>query len=264
MNRIIKSGISSVLITMIIIGYIYILFFTSKLYIHEPLSKPTTLGKQNDYMMDHSLTVVNATYDKDKKEMEIQLDLDNTSTDNVDDYYFVPSIKNGKAKKLKITEVYNTPMYTVIRINNLKRNFKELKLFVAPKIKPMNKINDDEYIELIFNKKNISYGNIENHTEKYYLDERYKLLVKNKENEIEELENKLKEYQDKLKSFDKVEKDYADNESYLTDKEKAEYKTRIEQNKEEKSKVTEDIESTQAKLEKCKKELEQLKNNSKE
>lgn len=254
-----KSGIKSIIITLIVFAVIYMIFFTSKIYIKDPLEPATKIGSNLSYMMgNRNVTLVDATYDKKQKLLEIQLDLDNNSTDNIDDYYYVPNIRVGNSNKLTVREIYNKPMYTVIRVSNLKSSFREMKLFIAPRVNSIDKIGDDEFIELTLNKNNIKFAPITNRSENDYLKERHTMLISDQKEKISKLEKEVSKMKDRLNSFDKVEKEFNANKDYLTDEEKASYKDRINSNNDEKEQLKQDIEDKNNKIGKEKEKLMQL------
>lgn len=255
-----NTDIKKILYALLIIFCIYLLFFTSKLYIHEPLREESKIGDKISYMQNRSVTLVHATYDKDKKEMEVQLDLDNNSNDNIDEYYYIVSKTEGSSEDIKVQEVYNKPMYTVLRIKNLKGNFREISLFVAPKITDIGDIGDSDYVELVLNKNNIKYMALNDKSEIDYLRERHAMLIKEKEDHVKEMKLKIKKHEEELYNIRKSQRDYKENIDYLTDEEKASYEERIKSNKEEENIIEDKIENCKKRIKSDKEDIKKLKN----
>lgn len=255
-----NTDIKKILYALLIIFCIYLLFFTSKLYIHEPLREESKIGDKISYMQNRSVTLVHATYDKDKKEMEVQLDLDNNSNDNIDEYYYIVSKTEGSSEDIKVQEVYNKPMYTVLRIKNLKGSFREISLFVAPKIADIGDIGDSDYVELVLNKNNIKYMALNDKYEIDYLRERHAMLIKEKEDHVKKMKLKIKKHEEELYNIRKSQRDYKENIDYLTDEEKASYEDRIKSNKEEENLIEDKIKNCKKRIKTDKEDIKKLKN----
>ena len=102
----------------------------------------TALGVEEEYTENRSVTLVSAEYSKDQEIMEIVLNLKNNNYDNVDTYYYALTAMNEKSSKIKIKEIFNEDLFTVIRLEGVKKNYREIEFMLAPKVGDINEIND--------------------------------------------------------------------------------------------------------------------------
>lgn len=196
---------------------VYVFFFSSNLIFNTPLNKATKLGEKIDYMDNRSYTLVSAIYDKEKKMMELVLDLENSSLDNVYDYYYTQTIRRGNVKKIKVNEIINTPLLTVIRLDNVPKRYTELEFIFAPKIRKFKNITDEITGVITLNKNNVTLGSIdESKTANDYLKERLQSRIKNLEEKLGKDLKQKEKYLDSIKASQKEKRYFEENKKYMS------------------------------------------------
>ena len=245
---------------MIVTILIYMLFFTSKLWISKPISKETKIGKRVEYMQDRSITLISATYDKEIETMEIVLTYENKSLDNINDYYYAHTVLEQKFSKSLLKEVYNKPLFCVLRIENIKKNYGEVKVFIAPKIVKKEDIKDSITASLVINKRNVKQGNINlKKTENEYILDRLNSLYEYQETKIAEKEKEIEEIQIEISAIENKRNTFENNREYMSDSEIADTEYELEGLEMKKLKLKEDIEEKNNELKELKKERKSLK-----
>jgi hypothetical protein len=259
-----KKQSKSLIYFALIILLIYIVFFTSKLWIHKPLSTETKVGQKVNYMQDRSVTLISSIYDKDKKTMEIVLAYENKSLDNVNDYHYAYTISEQRFSKPVFKEIYNKPLFSVIRIENLKKGYREVKIFLAPKIVSRDKVKDNITASIVLNKKNVKNSSIDlNKTEKEYILDRLNSLYKYQEKKIADKESEIKKAKSEIKAIDEKKKTFEANKKYMSDSEIKNQKAEIDSLEDTKLKLEQGLDEKYEELKALEDELKSLKNRKK-
>lgn len=244
----------------IIVLAIYIFFFTSNLWINRPLLPASQIGEKISYMDQRSYRLVSAVYDEDKKEMELVLDLENNSLDNINDYYYSLTMKRGNTKKVEIKEVYNNPLLTVIRLKNIPSRYREIEFLFAPKITKIEKITDDMTGIIRLNKNNVKVAKLKaNKSEKDYLKERIESLILSLDKKIEKNNKNIKGYKDNISAIDSEKKYYNENKNFMSEDEIKSEERKIEEFEFKISEINSELEKARNRVKKYEEEKMQLK-----
>lgn len=250
----------------IVIGVliIYAFFFTSKLTIPQPITSEkdvTALGVEEEYTENRSVTLVSAEYSKDQEIMEIVLNLKNNNYDNVDMYYYALTAMNEKSSKIKIKEIFNEDLFTVIRLEGVKKNYREIEFMLAPKVGDINEISDEMTATVILNKYNVDTVNRINtsKTKTDYLQERLVGMVDQLKDRLERQEDKLQQLKTKKSSLEKEITDSEKEQKYMTAEEVQEMTERNQSNQDTILETDELIKKQQKKIEKTQREIKDAK-----
>lgn len=250
----------------IVIGVliIYAFFFTSKLTIPQPITSEkdvTALGVEEEYTENRSVTLVSAEYSKDQEIMEIVLNLKNNNYDNVDTYYYALTVMNEKSSKIKIKEIFNEDLFTVIRLEGVKKNYREIEFMLAPKVGDINEISDEMTATVILNKYNVDTVNRINtsKTKTDYLQERLVGMVDQLKDRLERQEDKLQQLKTKKSSLEKEITDSEKEQKYMTAEEVQEMTERNQSNQDTILETDELIKKQQKKIEKTQREIKDAK-----
>lgn len=210
-----------IFLIILLVGYVF--FFTSNMTIPSkitPKSETTKVNAVTEYMSGRTCQLLSATYDKDQETMEVILHLTNTTYDGVNTYYIAETLNNGSTANLVTKQVLDDPLMTVIRISNLKPNYREMKLMLAPKINSLSKVKDDETAFVILNKYNVTKGSVDlTKNRNDYLAERLNYVLNSyiaHRNELTKKENTI------LKQIDAAQKqneELEENKLYMSSRE---------------------------------------------
>lgn len=208
----------NLLIGGIIVLLIYIFFFTSKITISPNISEEATnIGQKYEYGTQRSYDLINATYSKEDKAMEVVVEFKNSNYDNINDHYYAAEILNGNSGKLEVKQIYNEDLFTVIRIFNVPKRYKELTLYFAPKTVAMEDVTDDMTGSIIINKKNVKLGDINFEKSKTsYLKERFDAVMKRYMKELKSLEKEYDSLKNELSAIEKDRQSFKENQAYMT------------------------------------------------
>lgn len=164
-----------IIITVIIVILGYVFFFTSG-YLFKDTSVATPLDSPITFSEDtRSVTLLEADYSPSQETMEIKIQLTNKTFDGIDDYYFEADVLRGNKNTLKVKQVVHTEILTVIQISGVKPRYRELTLYLAPKLK--NVAQKNLYALVVNNKNCKSTSHIEAKTLTEYLVDRLKLTI---------------------------------------------------------------------------------------
>lgn len=250
----------------IVIGVliIYAFFFTSKLTIPQPItdkSDVTIIGEEVEYGDNRGATLVSAEYSKEQEMMELVLNLKNDNYDNINDYYYALTAVNEKSDKIKIKEVFNEDLFTVIRLNGVKKNYREIEFLIAPKLADINEITDDQTAILTLNKYNVtSVSKIKtDKTKTDYLKERLMGMLQQLEARLAKQEDKLEKLEVKKAALGKEIADSEKEQKYMTAEEVQEIIERNQSNRDLIDETTDAIEKQKKKIEKTQAEIKDAK-----
>ena len=232
----------------------YAFFFTSKLTLPEHISDrtlTTKIGQENDFSENRSCTLVSAKYSESQNVMEVILNLKNENYDNVNDYYYALTSVGEDPADIKINEIYNEDLFTVIRLENLDPSFREINFLIAPKtVADINKVKDENTASIILNKYNVS--NVQHidldKTKTEYAIERLEGMVGTLNKRLDRQNKKLQELNTQLKALKEEENLLNEESKYMTDSEVREKKEHINQNDNLQAEVEQEIVKQQNKI----------------
>ena len=216
---------------------------------------------EEEYTENRSVTLVSAEYSKDQEIMEIVLNLKNNNYDNVDTYYYALTAMNEKSSKIKIKEIFNEDLFTVIRLEGVKKNYREIEFMLAPKVGDINEISDEMTATVILNKYNVDTVNRINtsKTKTDYLQERLVGMVDQLKDRLERQEDKLQQLKTKKSSLEKEITDSEKEQKYMTVEEVQEMTERNQSNQDTILETDELIKKQQKKIEKTQREIKDAK-----
>lgn len=248
----------------IVVLIIYAFFFTSKLTIPQPISSKeqvAELGYAEEFAENRTVTLVSAEYSKEQKILELVLNFKNKNYDNVNDYFYSLTSINADPADIKIDEIFNEDLFTVIRLSNVKKNYREIEFLLAPRIGEISDVTDDMTASIILNKYNVTLvDRIDtSKSREDYLKERLARLVDQLEKKLKSQEKKLEKLNDQKTAFKAEINNSQKEQKYMTSEEIAESNTRNEENQERILQVEEDIRKQESKIAKTKKEIEDAK-----
>lgn len=254
-----KNNKTKSIVIIIVLILVYMAFFTSKLWMFPKLKEASHIGEKQHYMLDRTASLVSCIYDENKREMEIVLNLENDSLDNIDTYYYAYSCVGQNPRKIQLKERYNEKLFTVLRISNLKKGYRELKLFLAPQIVKKSEVNDSITASFVINKNNVTFGKIKDDKSKNdYINDRLNSIILEQKASIKKVDKNIKKLNAKLAAIEKNKADYEKDKDFLSDAEKEKYRLSISVNEEEKSALKNDIAEANAEKERLEKELAEL------
>lgn len=204
-----------------VILLIYIFFFTSKLTVPQPITKAdnvTIPGTEEEFAQNRSVTLLSAEYSKDQEMLEMVLNLKNENYDNVNDYYYALTAVNENSADIEIKEVIKEDLLAVIRLQGVKKNYREIEFMIAPKLGPINEISDDMTASIILNKYNVTtVSKIDTaKTKTEYLQERLIGMTQQLESKLDKQEYKLEQLETKKAALQKEIEDSEKEEKYMT------------------------------------------------
>lgn len=252
------------IIGLILVAAVYVFFFTSNLTMTPPISSASgtsKIGEEYEFAEKRTVRIADARYSADQKMMEVVLNFTNENHDGINDYYYVIELLNGNSEKVKIEEVYNEELFTVLRFADLKQSYKELTLYFAPKTVEMKDVTDDMTGTIVLNKRNMSYGKIDtSRTREAYLEERLDGIAESYQTRLEKQEEKLEEYMSRKAALEDENDKLKENEKYMTEREVNENKYNIYENEMEIAELNDLIREQETKIERTKNEILDVEN----
>lgn len=228
-----RKTTKSTIISLIIVSLIYIFFFTSKFTLPNPIttkSETTKLGEKYSYSDNRSYTLLSCEYSKKNKELELVLDLENNSYDNVNGYYYAATVL-GASNKVEIEEVLNEQLLAVYRIKNLK-DFDEVTFMLAPKIDDIDSVTDEDTAFITLNKYNVeNVDYITSKDKEDYLLIRLEKGIENYEKKIKKLQKEIDELVEQKYSLISDNRELEGNKKYLTEDEITNAQNKQQENK---------------------------------
>lgn len=247
-----------------IVALVYICFFTSRLWMPAELTSKenvTRPGKEITYCSEErTYKVVSATYDEEKKEFEIVMQLKNRSFDGINDYYYAFDLSGASKRHTVIKEILNDSLVTVVRIYNIK-DFREMTLYIAPKLsEDISDITDEQTAFLTFNKFNITYGEIDdNKTAEEYLKDRIKGIYEDYLKDEERQKAKIDELSAELDAAEKERMEISESMEFMTYEEQIYAQKQLESLDERNAEIKKKIEAEKGKLERLQEKIENAK-----
>lgn len=247
-----------------IVVLVYICFFTSKLWIPPELTSKenvTTLGEEITYCEEErTYKIVSATYDEEKQEFEIVMQLANKSYDGINDYYYAFTLTGAREKHTVTKEILNDSLVAVVRVYNIK-DFREMNFYIAPKLSDdISDITDEQTAFLIFNKYNITYADIDdNKTAEEYLRDRVQAIYEDYLKDEEKRNNKIKELQQELEAVKQDSIEINESMEYMTYEEQIYAEKTLDDNEAKEAELEKQIEAEKAKLERLQEKINNAK-----
>ena len=243
---------------------VYVFFFTSKITIPQPITNETNvtiLGKEEEFANNRSVTLVSAEYSREQELIELVLSLKNDNNDNVNNYYYALTAVNERSSKIKIKEVFNEELFTVIRLYNVKKNFREIEFLLAPKIGEISDVTDDMTANIILNKYNVTSVNKikTDKTKMDYLQDRLIGIVSQLEEKLHRQEENLEKLQIQKSSLEEEIINSEKEQKYMTEKEIQEAADRNQSNQDLIDETIMTIEKQKKKIEKTQAEIKDAK-----
>lgn len=243
---------------------VYVFFFTSKITIPQPITNETNvtiLGKEEEFANNRSVTLVSAEYSREQELIELVLSLKNDNYDNVNNYYYALTAVNERSSKIKIKEVFNEELFTVIRLYNVKKNFREIEFLLAPKIGEISDVTDDMTANIILNKYNVTSVNKikTDKTKMDYLQDRLIGIVSQLEEKLHRQEENLEKLQIQKSSLEEEIINSEKEQKYMTEKEIQEAADRNQSNQDLIDETIMTIEKQKKKIEKTQAEIKDAK-----
>ena len=196
-KKIRKNTNRKLYIFMAITAIMYAFFFSSNLFMPPTFTgvDPLKIGSSIE-SEQRKLTLLSWTYSKKQEKMEIILNLENLSLDQIKKYSWQVTDKFGK-KKTEV--VIDEDSLIVLNVYGIKKNFTELKLIMG--IRRQDKNIDTKFSELSFYTNsnivsNVSY--IGTKTVAGYKRQACFSVIKGYEKEIEKLEKRINTYEEKI------------------------------------------------------------------
>ena len=200
-------------IIFIIVGIIYIGFFTSYLYIPESsnylwseLNQPYTISAGK------SITIISWTYSETQGSMEVEISVNDSGFDNEKLEYYVVSRSGNFSKKKEVlySIVIDTAYYKVLHFSEIDKNFKEISFSIfseknSSELRLYSNIRDIEKVE-----------QIEPLTYEGYQRRRLEKVIQAKKTEIRVLRNSIAECNTKLISIDAKNKELESQKTFST------------------------------------------------
>lgn len=180
---------------LIVIGCIFLAFFTSKIYLPPRASEEeVSINKKIEFSDDRDVTILSAVYDKDARQIELMFVFNNGAGDGINDYYYAidgTGSPGFSPSRIEINEILDDPLCTVVVLDNV-RFFKELDLYLAPKLSnDIGKIKDADTATLVFTKNNLTQGKIYNKSREEYINNRLDISINTLDKKIAYHENKI-------------------------------------------------------------------------
>lgn len=243
---------------------VYVFFFTSKITIPQPITNETNvtiLGKEEEFANNRSVTLVSAEYSREQELIELVLSLKNDNYDNVNNYYYALTAVNERSSKIKIKEVFNEELFTVIRLYNVKKNYREIEFLLAPKIGEISDVTDDMTANIILNKYNVTSVNKikTDKTKMDYLQDRLIGIVSQLEEKLHRQEENLEKLQIQKSSLEEEIINSEKEQKYMTEKEIQEAADRNQSNQDLIDETIMTIEKQKKKIEKTQAEIKDAK-----
>ena len=219
----IKNSKNKKLLLFIIIfigGYFF--FFTSNLWYPDDSNsvKATAIFSPKNWN-SRDITLLSWDYSESQQMMEVKIEINNTALDGTDQYLYT-ALERNKGY-LDVKPVLETSDFVVLRITDLKRNWKEVSLRIKMPEKAQNKTNTQEELRLYTTKKSVhKIKSIPDLTSEEYQIDRINMRIAMYQDEIDKLNLSIDNLEkDKLAQ----ERDISvlkDKEKYQTDQQKKE------------------------------------------
>ena len=246
---------------------IYCFFFLSSLILpaqRTDKADTTPVGEPVPFAENRTVTLVDAKYSKEQELMEIVLHFTNQNYDNVNEYYYALTLAGASTKGMKVEEIYNEDLFTVLRVKDVPPKYTEMTILFAPKVVDETDITDEITGTVTLNKFNVTSATIElNKARTAYLAERMNLVIANYEKQLSRQKNKLEELQQMEAAIISENEEFEKNKKYMTDQEISEKELVIIEKQDTLVEVREDIatqkakiQNTQDKIDESKKKLE--------
>lgn len=255
-----KSWYLVISLLIIIVGYMGI--FCANYLSKRQGSLLTEIGKSIDYN-DHFFVIESWTYCEKQELMEVCIKVDNMSFDGYDTYF--TDVRARKGKNIESEVVANTRDLLVVHIANVPSNFNEIGLRIF-----YNDESKENPLKVYMNQEDVVHvDSIQKQTVEMYYVERNNRKIEAYEADIELNNEQIAAFSTKISNAKISVSDSKNQEGYKTQEEMAEIEKNISNIKSEIENYERQISMLEAqnveinaRIENCKKENDQLLNNS--
>ncbi len=188
-----KNFKNSLIVLFIVVSFVgYIVFFASPFYMVNVGDLKYTDFSKIVSMENRDIQILNWTYSKQQKRMEVEIQVDNKSFDGRDTYNFSVMFRPSD-KAVKITKILEEANYIVLQIDGIPKSFKEISLRMEVENTPT------EQIRLYSNVDQITYEEkIEPMSPLEYHMRRIERNIVNYNNEITGLDAEIQALENKI------------------------------------------------------------------
>lgn len=251
---------NTLMIVVVVVLIVYLFFFISKALIPKPMTDQgmvTKIGEQTAFAENRTYTLLSAEYSSDQKVMEIMISFQNSNYDNINDYFFALTSSGADPKDILINEVYNEDLFTVIRLENLKKNYREINLLFAPKEGKIENVTDDMTGTIILNKYNVDEVEKINldKSKKDYLKDRLQKIIASLYEKLDRQNSKLEELLNRKTALENEISNSEKDEKYMTADELKQKEKEIEDNKNRLLETEKEITEQEKKIENTKNDI---------
>ncbi|MCU7378928.1 hypothetical protein OBO34_11230 [Clostridiales Family XIII bacterium ASD5510] len=243
--------------------FIYLFFFLSNQVLPQKMTEAgsvTKLGKEYDFAENRTVSLIRATYSEEQEMMEVLLHFTNKNYDNVNDYFYTLALSGTSTKGKMVEEVFNEDLFTVLRIKDLPKRYREATIYFAPKVVPVDAITDKLTGEIILNTHNVTKQHINLHKGRTdYLKERLNSMITYYEKVLQRQEAILEDLETRAAALTSENEEISENKAYMTEKEIRQREETVIDNEDQLMEVREQIKSENEKIKRTKAEIEQAK-----
>lgn len=243
---------------------VYLFFFCSNLFIPQgEIHKETTtrMGEEVPFAENRTVTLIQATYSPKQQLMEIVLQYTNENYDNVDDYYYTLTLAGADTKGLTVKPRFEESLITVLLIEDLPKDYKELTLLFAPKTVAMDQITDEITGSVVLNAYNVTEGTVDTtKTKSAYLKERLEVVLDSYQKTLQRQEKQKQELEDRIDALLAEQEAFLENKRYMTEEEVQQGEAMLIENETELMETREELKQQEAII----KETEELIRDTKE
>lgn len=226
----------------------YLIFFTSKLWMPPDKASvpPTVIGKAVE-ANERRVTLISWTWDEEKREMEVILEITNTALDGVDTYRW--SAMELNKGKIKVKPIIEQESFVVLELSDIPKKFEEISLRMSIKSEDEIKVKEFENIRFYAVKESIKREKIKNLDERGY--KRKACLSK-----IDAYKERIDELKAKIREQEKIVADAKETIKNLEEKKLHQTETEIEETNKAISDVVNKMQTADSKIDEFTNEIE--------
>lgn len=223
MKKTLKSSNVLIMTSLIIIlGYVF--FFTSSFLFGQNHKYAYTGLMQELTLNGRRIKITRWDYSAEQKLMEVELEINNDTYDNIDKYYYVAVTK--PAGKIIVEPIIQDSNFVVLHLKNIPNDFTEISLRM--------KVADNSYTDILKMYNNIDkvskVNDIQALTKDEYYINRLSRTIEDYNNQISECNKNIEEYKTQISTIEEKISILESDKKYQTEQEIKETDIKIANN----------------------------------
>lgn len=218
-----RSKLLVLISVCMIVGYV--VFFTSTLWLGQNKNYAYTPIMQELTLNGRQVFVARWDYSPNQKLMEVEIEVNNSTLDNVDNYYF--SAVTKPAGNIEVVPIIEDSNFIVLHLKNIPKNFTEISLRM--------KVGNDNYKDILKMYSNVDQTNqvseIKALTKDEYYINRTLRTIEQYQDQINKINTSIINYKENITALESKNVTLEADKKYQSDAEIQDTQRLIESNK---------------------------------